>query len=216
MTEYKNHVSPDRDLKCNQNILGCITLSIFQFLWFHLSLLIRFMLYQYHNLMSLWINDYHEKLRNLQNIPINVGVGINQEQLSTAQIQQLICWCRMVPTIRTLTIFHPYSHCDSIKLKTDESSDDDFQISFLTFESGRSSMIKAAKHFTNLKTNIMPTDDAIGEYLKQDYPCPDPQLLLIFGDCPIYNGFPSGRFGCLKLFSCLQSNGPPLVNFIRL
>ncbi|KAH9393176.1 hypothetical protein TYRP_022037 [Tyrophagus putrescentiae] len=226
------HVQPVRLL----DPLFSLLLLLLHLLWWTALTSGRLLRYAYHLALSRWEAAHLEaSLRRLPNIPRNVALGINTPTLEVERLVQLIGWCRRVPTITTVTVYHPYSmegeedeegeggggdgsslSSSFSKLRdrlqkqlaittTISNHDDppkkDFKVAFLPFTAGRQSLVEAARYLITTTTKdgdkegddqpTMITPEAISQYLTaHHYPHPDPELLLLFGDCRIYHGFP--------------------------
>lgn len=218
------HVQPVRLL----DPLFSLLLLLLHLLWWTALTGGRLLRYAYHLALSRWEAAHLEaSLRRLPNIPRNVALGINTPTLEVERLVQLIGWCRRVPTITTVTVYHPYSMEGEEEDEGDESSspsssfsklrdrlqkqlaaattisnhDDpqkkDFKVAFLPFTAGRQSLVEAARYLITKDTSKEGDDqqtitpEAISSYLTtHHYPHPDPELLLLFGGCRIYHGFP--------------------------
>lgn len=171
-----------------------VLLIVVHHLWSLFYLSNRGAAYMYHWVLSLWVENYRANLGSLKNIPTHVAIGISTPSLNYDKLAQLIDWCKRVPTIRTVTIFHPYSQGEPVELKsllTPAGEESEFTITFLPFNTGRQSLVDAARTFASIRSLPGPvTQTDITDYLKAYYPNPDPELLLMFGDIHSYAGFP--------------------------
>ncbi|KAH9399584.1 hypothetical protein TYRP_017570 [Tyrophagus putrescentiae] len=205
------HVQPVRLL----DPLFSLLLLLLHLLWWTALTGGRLLRYAYHLALSRWEAAHLEaSLRRLPNIPRNVALGINTPTLEVERLVQLIGWCRRVPTITTVTVYHPYSMegeedeedrlQKQLAIATTISNHDDpqkkdFKVAFLPFTAGRQSLVEAARYLITTTPRMVDkegdqqtiTPEAISQYLTaHHYPHPDPELLLLFGDCRIYHGFP--------------------------
>lgn len=204
------HVKPNSSI----DPLFSLLLITIHLLWKVLAAVGSHISYVYHLLRSRWEEArFEDSLRKLPNIPKNVALAINTPELDLNRLAQLISWCRSVPTITTVTIYHPYTYEDTeeegglgslkhVLLKkiineegplstTVSKRNQPFKVAFLPFSAGRQSLVEAAKYFATSPDEGEITPEAISAYLNtHHYPHPDPELLLLFGDARIFNGFP--------------------------